>query len=619
MGRAALAGLLIAVGFGVIAGGAGAVAPTPPTGCIGTTTTFTQSTPLTIPSSGVVTSTLVVSGAGPFLADVDVQTFLAPFRVDLIDVTLTSPAGTVVTLTTGNGPADANPSTFNGTVWDDDANPGGQLPYSFNNGMVTEAPYNGFPPSTVFSPLTPEEPLAAFIGENPNGTWSLTIRNKPSSAGSLSSWSLTLTTYPNGPPIVTSSFTQASATAIPAGNNVVTSTVVVSGAGPSLVDIDVTTFLAHTWSEDLRVTLRSPAGTVVTLTTHNGFDFDNVFNGTVWDDDADPLGEQTYPLPNERVTDNLYQNNTLASPLTPEEPLGAFIGENPNGTWTLTVNNNPGFGSGNLSSWTLNLDTTNGCGQDENPAADFDGDGDSDVSVFRPSNNTWFVRDGATTPFGVAGDIPVPCDYDGDGDTDVAVFRPSVGGWYVDGQDTVFFGFDGDTPVPGDYDGDGRCDPAIFRPGVGGWYVKDQPTVFLGLTGDIPVPADYDGNGSTDVAVFRASVGGWYRNGPAPVFFGLNGDIPVPGDYDGNASADVAIYRPTVGGWYVNGQTTQFLGLSSDIPVPGDYDGNGTTDRAVFRPSTGTWYGVDASPVSFGLDGDRPLPLPAAIRQVFFP
>ena len=37
------------------------------------------------------------------------------------------------------------------------------------------------------------------------------------------------------------------------------------------------------------------------------------------------------------VTDHVYVNNTLASPLVPEEALGAFIGENPNGTWTLTV------------------------------------------------------------------------------------------------------------------------------------------------------------------------------------------------------------------------------------------------------------------------------------------
>jgi Tol biopolymer transport system component len=258
----------------------------------------------------------------------------------------------------------------------------------------------------------------------------------------------------------------------------------------------------------------------------------------------------------------------------------------------------------------------------EHPAtADFDGDSDTDISVFRPSSNTWYVRNGATTPFGAAGDIPVSCDYDGDGTSDVAVFRPSVGAWFIQNQATVFLGASGDVPVPGDYDGDGDCDPAVFRPSVGGWYRAGGTVTFFGLSGDIPVPADYDGDGITDIAVFRPSVGGWYRSGVSTVFFGLSGDIPVPANYNGsaNGTADIAVYRPSVGGWYAFAQTTQFLGLSSDIPVPGDYDGNGVADRAVFRPASGAWFVATPAPVFFGLIGDRPLPLPSAIRQAFFP
>jgi hypothetical protein len=273
---------------------------------------------------------------------------------------------------------------------------------------------------------------------------------------------------------------------------------------------------------------------------------------------------------------------------------------------------------------TIHSDGTGCVTGDEGTYADFDGNGTTDISVFRPGASAgWFVRGQAGAFWGTTGDIPVPGDYNGDGTTDFAVYRAGTSsGWFIKGQAGAFFGTTGDIPVPGDYNGDGTTDIAVFRPSQGAWYINGQPGAYWGTSGDIPVPGDYDNNGTTDIAIFRPGASaGWYIRGGTSFFWGTTGDIPVPGDYDGNGSTDLAVYRPgATAGWFIRGQAGAFFGTTGDIPVPGRYDANATTDIAVYRPGAAAgWFIRGQAGAFFGTTGDKPLPLPYAIRSVFFP
>ena len=267
---------------------------------------------------------------------------------------------------------------------------------------------------------------------------------------------------------------------------------------------------------------------------------------------------------------------------------------------------------------------------------DFDGDKISDPVMIENvnSNLTWHILESnngmVTVQFGLAemNDIAVPADYDGDGTTDVAIWRPGndlwrgpANFWILSSRDgsvsVVQWGLKGDNPrVTQDFDGDGQADPAIVRHSGGAlewWAVLSNGGIMAtsyGRDTDYFIRGDFDGDDHADLAVYRTVAD---KTTPASTFiityssdsstayvqFGLPGDIVVPGDFDGDGRDDIAVFRnnpaktPEAMWYWINSKDDSVgmmpFGLNlvapdiMDCPAPGDYDKDGAADLALWR------------------------------------
>ena len=240
-------------------------------------------------------------------------------------------------------------------------------------------------------------------------------------------------------------------------------------------------------------------------------------------------------------------------------------------------------------------------------SGDYNGDGTSDIAIFRGSSGLWSVRGVTRVYFGFSSDITVPGDYDGDGTTDAGIFRGSSGLWGIRGVTRIYFGSSTDMPVPGDYDGDGCCDTGIFREGSGLWALRGVTRVYFGGPTDEPVPGYYNGDGKKDIGIFRPTSGLWALRNISRIYFGSTTDTVVPGDYNGDGSWDVAIFRPSSGLWAIRGVSRAYFGSSSDRPVPGDYSGDGMDRIGIFRETSGLWAIHGLTRVYYGTSEDIPV------------
>ncbi|HEX8251274.1 MAG TPA: CHRD domain-containing protein [Pyrinomonadaceae bacterium] len=319
--------------------------------------------------------------------------------------------------------------------------------------------------------------------------------------------------------------------------------------------------------------------------------------------------------------------------------------------------------------WYVNIHTANfpngeirGQVKRANIPADYDGDGRSDLVVFRQSNFTFYTLNSlennltSSIEVGRGGDdmpgiVNNLGDFDGDGRADRVAWNldeNDVITWFILQSETnsirtlnwgQFAPTGSDAFVPADYDGDGKLDVAVMRRATGVWYIIESSTgnpryEYWGKLNDAPAVGDYDGDGKADLCVTRVENGlrVWYirnsSNGQLQVFqWGLANEGPFfffQIDIDGDGKQDAMVQRG------VNGKRTFYIRRSSDgqmyyiawgtasnlfFPLFGDYDGDGKTDfvsREALDAGTGKfrWHIFQSATqtsrhVDFGQSGDQ--------------
>ena len=305
-------------------------AVTPPFPCSVGTRSFTTTAPqmvLTMPTV-IVSKSVTVTGMGPFLWDLDLETWIRHPKVGELTITLESPGGVTITIARERGGVTAD--AYHGTVWDDQA---GEpvSDHTFGTGLAAH--------------LSPEQAVARLRGTNPNGVWTIYVSDPVANDtyGVFESATLRVTALPLAPAWTVTTVTDTPPTPIaipngPAGAAVTRTLSVANPGGAPIGDVVLTTDIPHEWSGDLDITLTSPRGTVALITNGNprgaSAMFDNVYAGTIWS----VLGP---PVTLEAMVDG-----TAELMLGAEEPLSVFAGEDPQGLWTLSITdryNHPGF------------------------------------------------------------------------------------------------------------------------------------------------------------------------------------------------------------------------------------------------------------------------------------
>ena len=177
------------------------------------------------------------------------------------------------------------------------------------------------------------------------------------------------------------------------------------------------------------------------------------------------------------------------------------------------------------------------------------GNGNYKPTIWRPNSSTWLItetnKEGKDEQKiileGTYQDSACGGDFDGDGKSDLIVWRPDDGFWHIVKSSTKFdfaqsdhiqHGQEWDIIVPNDYNGDGKCDLVFWRPENQVWYVllagtNNKSELKFGHKDDIPLSADTDGDGVPELITWSMSKKSWnILNFKKQESFSNNWDVP---------------------------------------------------------------------------------------------
>jgi len=140
-----------------------------------------------------------------------------------------------------------------------------------------------------------------------------------------------------------------------------------------ITDVNVTIDITHTWNADLDITLTSPNGTVVELTSDNGGTAGQNYTATVFDQEA--------------TASITAGSSPFTGTFIPEGDLSTIYGELSGGDWLLTVVDDANQDGGTINNFDLEL-----CVQGTLSVEDFDNSISGFLVYPNPNNGSFNVN-----------------------------------------------------------------------------------------------------------------------------------------------------------------------------------------------------------------------------------